>query len=139
MTHFAFSELNIWAILVAGVLNMAIGASWYSEALFGKKWMAYLGFKKEELNPSAGLFVFVFILGLLVAHAWRSRLSHPQRFLMRILLPASLFAALDEVYQMLIPGRLCSFQDWLADFAGIIVGSLLYSLVTGRYDQATIH
>jgi hypothetical protein len=67
MAHFAFSELNIWAILVAGVMNMVIGASWYSEALFGKKWMAYLGFKKEELNPSAALFGFVFILGLLVA------------------------------------------------------------------------
>ena len=67
MTHFAFSELNIWAILVAGVMNMVIGAAWYSEALFGKQWMAYLGFKKEELNPSAGLFIFVFILGLLVA------------------------------------------------------------------------
>jgi len=67
MTHFAFSEINIWAVLVAGVMNMVIGASWYSEALFGKKWMAYLGFKKEELNPSPGLFVFVFFLGLLVA------------------------------------------------------------------------
>lgn len=67
MTHFAFSDLNIWAILVAGVMNMVIGASWYSEALFGKQWMTYLGFKKEELNPSAGLFVLVFILGLLVA------------------------------------------------------------------------
>lgn len=67
MTHLAFSEINIWAILVAGVMNMVIGASWYSETLFGKKWMAYLGFKKEELNPSAGLFVFVFILGLVVA------------------------------------------------------------------------
>ena len=67
MTHFNFADLNIWAILVAGVLNMLIGAIWYSEALFGKKWMAYLGFKKEELNPSPGLFVFVFFLGLLVA------------------------------------------------------------------------
>ena len=67
MTHFAFSELNIWAILVAGVINMVIGASWYSEAMFGKQWMAYLGFKKEDLNPSPGLYVFVFFLGLLMA------------------------------------------------------------------------
>ena len=67
MTHFVFSELNIWAILVAGVVNMIIGAAWYSEALFGKQWMAYLGVRKEDLNPSAGLFVFVFFLGLLMA------------------------------------------------------------------------
>jgi VanZ family protein len=79
------------------------------------------------------------ILGLLVTHAWRSCRSHLPRFSIRILLPSSLFAALDELYQMLIPGRLCSIQDWLADVAGIIVGSLLYSLVAGRYDQATVH
>ena len=79
------------------------------------------------------------VLGFLVAHAWRSRRSQLHRFLIRILLPTSLFAALDELYQLLIPGRLCSVQDWLADVAGIIAGSLLYSLVAGRYDQATVH
>lgn len=67
MTHFTFSGLNIWAILVAGILNMAIGAAWYSRALFGKKWMAYLGLKEEELNSSPWLFLAVFILGLVVA------------------------------------------------------------------------
>lgn len=67
MAHFAISDLNIWAILVAGVLNMAIGAAWYSSALFGIKWMNYLGFKMEELNPKPWLFVVVFILGLIIA------------------------------------------------------------------------
>ena len=67
MAHLAFSEINIWAILVAGIINMAIGATWYSTALFGKQWMNYLGFKMEELNPSPWLYVVVFILGLVIA------------------------------------------------------------------------
>jgi hypothetical protein len=67
MTHFTFSGLNIWAILVAGVLNMAIGAAWYSKALFGNKWLAHLGLMEEELNPSPWLFIVVFILGLVIA------------------------------------------------------------------------
>lgn len=67
MTHLAFSDLNIWAILVAGVVNMAIGAAWFSTALFGKKWMDYLGFKMEELNPSPWLYLVAFILGLVIA------------------------------------------------------------------------
>ena len=67
MTHLAFSEINIWAILVAGVINMAIGFAWYSKALFGIQWMNYLGFREEELNPSPLLFIVVFILGLIIA------------------------------------------------------------------------
>ena len=67
MAHFALSELNFWAILVAGIINMAIGATWYSTVLFGNKWMDYLGFKEEDINPSPWLYVVVFILGLLIA------------------------------------------------------------------------
>lgn len=67
MTHFSFADLNIWAILVAGVINMIIGATWYSKALFGNKWMTYLGFKEEELSPSPWLFLVVFLMGLIIA------------------------------------------------------------------------
>lgn len=67
MTHFSFADLNIWAILVAGVINMAIGATWYSRALFGTKWMSYLGLKEEDANPSVWLYVVVFLLGLVIA------------------------------------------------------------------------
>ena len=67
MTHFSFSDLNIWAILVAGVVNMVIGALWYSRPLFGNKWMAYLGFKEEEMNNSPWIYVVVFLLGLVIA------------------------------------------------------------------------
>jgi hypothetical protein len=67
MTHLDFSDLNIWAILVAGVINMVIGALWYSRPLFGNQWMAHLGIKEEELNPSPGIYVVVFLLGLIIA------------------------------------------------------------------------
>ena len=67
MTHFSLSELNIWAILVAGVVNMAKGALWYSRPLFGNQWMAYLGFKEDEPNNSPWIFVIVFLLGLIIA------------------------------------------------------------------------
>jgi hypothetical protein len=67
MTHFSFADLNIWAILVAGIMNMAIGALWYSGILFGNKWMSYLGFKEEDLTPSPWLYLVVFVLGLIIA------------------------------------------------------------------------
>jgi len=67
MTHFAFSELNIWAILVASVMNMLIGALWYSKPLFGTQWMNYLGFKDNEPNSSPWTLVIVYVLGLIIA------------------------------------------------------------------------
>ena len=67
MTHFEISELNIWAIIVASVLNMVIGFIWYSMALFGKPWMAALGFKVEDLNPKPYIYIVAYLLGLLIA------------------------------------------------------------------------
>lgn len=67
MTHFDFSALNIWAIVVASVLNMVIGAVWFSMPLFGKPWMAGLGLKEEDLKPKPTLYIITFLLGVLMA------------------------------------------------------------------------
>lgn len=67
MTHFAFSELNFLAILLAAIINMIIGAVWYSRPLFGNQWMAHLGFKDKEPNASPWTYVIVFFLGLIIA------------------------------------------------------------------------
>ena len=50
------------------------------------------------------------------------------------LLIIGIYAAVDEIHQLFIPGRDCQFLDWVADFTGatiavLIVGSILkYSL-----------
>jgi VanZ family protein len=38
-----------------------------------------------------------------------------------------LWAAADEAHQYFVPGRDCSFQDFLADGAGLVAGILLFS------------
>jgi hypothetical protein len=40
--------LNLLAVLVAGVINMVVGAIWYAPSVFGKTWMKELGMKKED-------------------------------------------------------------------------------------------
>jgi len=67
MTHFAFSELNFLAILVAAILNMVIGALWYSRPLFGNQWMNHLNLKEDEAGASPWTYVIVFLLGLIIA------------------------------------------------------------------------
>ena len=42
-------EVNLFAVLVAGVVPMVIGALWYGP-LFGKRWMALMETTEEELR-----------------------------------------------------------------------------------------
>ena len=43
-------EINYWAVLVAAVVNFALGAVWYSPALFGKRWLAIINKSEAELE-----------------------------------------------------------------------------------------
>ena len=42
--------MNYWAILVAAIAYMALGALWYSPVLFGKAWMKGIGKTKEQVD-----------------------------------------------------------------------------------------
>jgi hypothetical protein len=41
-------SMNVWAVLAAGVLSMALGAVWYSPALFARAWMRESGMTEEK-------------------------------------------------------------------------------------------
>lgn len=60
--------INYWAILVCGIVAMAIGALWYGP-LFGKKWLEIVGATeatleaREKMQKSAGpLYGIQFLL-----------------------------------------------------------------------------
>ena len=40
--------INYWAVLVAAVAYMILGAIWYSPILFGSAWMRLIGKTKEQ-------------------------------------------------------------------------------------------
>lgn len=46
--------INYLAVLVAGLSSMVVGSIWYSKGVFGKKWMALMGFKDEDMKQGAG-------------------------------------------------------------------------------------
>ncbi|MDR7419756.1 MAG: DUF1761 domain-containing protein [Armatimonadota bacterium] len=64
--------LNYLAVLVAAILNMLIGALWYSHGLFGKSWMELTGLKPEDAQKRmAGMrraYSLMFIASLLIAY-----------------------------------------------------------------------
>lgn len=51
LSEFGFS-INIVAVVVAAVANMAIGFLWYSMSAFGKPWMKMLGLTKDDLEKA---------------------------------------------------------------------------------------
>lgn len=43
-------QINIWAVLVAGLAAFMLGGLWYSPLMFAKLWLQETGLKEEELG-----------------------------------------------------------------------------------------
>lgn len=67
-------ELNYGAVLVAAVINMILGAFWYSPILFAKPWMKLIGKKEEDLKKGnmpllyGSSFASYLIMSYVLAH-----------------------------------------------------------------------
>ena len=59
--------INYLAVLVAAIIPMLIGMTWYSPAMFAKKWMSLVGKTEEEIKKSGPGKAYAFsFLGSLV-------------------------------------------------------------------------
>lgn len=65
-----FVDINYLAVLIAAIAAMAIGALWYSPALFGKLWMQLSGITPENIAKAKAKGMaknyFIAFLGTLV-------------------------------------------------------------------------
>ncbi|HSX41880.1 MAG TPA: DUF1761 domain-containing protein [Candidatus Saccharimonadales bacterium] len=62
-------HLNYWAILVGGVITMALGMIWYGPATFGKLWMQWNGLTDADMTASkdnVGMLYFIQFIASLV-------------------------------------------------------------------------
>ena len=64
------SGMNYWAVLVAAVAYMALGAVWYSGALFGRTWMTAIGKSREQLAADFSLtsYFWAFVASFLSSY-----------------------------------------------------------------------
>lgn len=63
--------LNYAAILVAGLMNMVLGALWYSPVLFGSIWMKAMKLNKSEMKADKYMgarYAVAFLMGLLTVY-----------------------------------------------------------------------
>jgi len=62
-----FDQINFFAVLVGGVINMAVGFVWYGP-LFGKLWLRLIGKTEEDIAGGPGLgYLWSFIAALVTA------------------------------------------------------------------------
>src|SRR4029453_3136997 len=50
--HPPMPEINVWAVLAAGVASMILGGLWYSPVLFGKGWSAASGVTEAQAKSA---------------------------------------------------------------------------------------
>lgn len=62
-------DVNFVAVLLAAVASMILGFLWYSQSMFGRKWMALMGYTEKDLKKeqqSMGPLYGLSFLGALV-------------------------------------------------------------------------
>jgi hypothetical protein len=62
-------QINIWAVLAAGLSSMVLGGLWYSPALFGKAWSAASGVTQAQASSAnmAKIMGSAFVLAVIGA------------------------------------------------------------------------
>lgn len=88
---------------------------------------------------SADKLVHVLLYGILGAFVARAAWdpAHPVRSVVMVAIGVSLFGAVDELHQSIIPGRSADALDWLADTIGGMTGAILIALTGRGREQAT--
>jgi hypothetical protein len=67
MVSFDVSMYNWIAIVLAGLSAWIIGAIWFSPPVFGRRWMAALGLKQEQMGSPAPGFVAALVISIIGA------------------------------------------------------------------------
>ena len=62
-------DINYWAVLVAAVAPILLGALWYSPALFARSWMRAVGRTEDELQGMGTGYVISAVAALLTSYA----------------------------------------------------------------------
>lgn len=121
--------------LTAGILRYWLPVVVYVTVIFAVSSIANLSppVRWSNADKFAHLSEYT-ALGFLLARAYdgtgvmSSRLAN----VMLAMVTGFVTGTLDELWQIHVPGRVSSHEDFLADAAGIVIGQLLYTLWARR-------
>lgn len=61
-------QINLLAVALAAILNMAIGFLWYSPWMFGKMWMQLSHIQQKDCKQSPWTLLYGFLVSLVIAY-----------------------------------------------------------------------
>jgi Protein of unknown function (DUF1761) len=74
-------EINIWAVLLATLSSLLVGALWYSKALFGRRWMDLARVDESRIQSSAiGAYILTIFASFLTAAVLAGSVAIAQEF-----------------------------------------------------------
>jgi len=129
-------EVNLWAVLVAGIAPFVLGGAWYSTVLFGALWRREAGVAEVDAGKSHGARVFAaaIVLSLVAAYVFALLIGPrpPLGFAVRAGFVVGLFwVATAFGINYAFAGR--SFRLFLIDAAYHIAQFTLYGLILGLW------
>lgn len=111
-----FTNINYWAVAVAWLVNVAIGAFWYSPMGFAKKWEEYTG---------------IDIMKMPEKDATRAIISVAISAIFQALTLAVIIRSLNAT--TVVNGLIVGLVLWLGLTAATTVGVTLYSLRSWKF------
>lgn len=77
-------DLNLVPVIIAGVINMILGALWYSPLVTGKLWMRSMGKTEEELKQgfSSASMGMTYVVNTIASLVFAYVLAHLVKFSM---------------------------------------------------------
>jgi hypothetical protein len=63
-------DVNYVAVVLAAIVQMAVGFVWYAKPVLGRQWMGYVGKMEDQIKQGAKpmLFVWMFVASLITAY-----------------------------------------------------------------------
>lgn len=89
-----------------------------------------------EISDKLNHFLAFFVLGFFLNLTLKYQTKFPnlkKNILLITIIVASGYGLLDELHQLLVPGRSAEVLDWVADFIGALSGSLLAEVIYRKY------
>ncbi len=126
--------VNYLAILISSIAAFAIGAIWYSPALFFKPWSAAVGKSEEDLKKGVSpfsyvvtflaWFVAVYVLARIFWHAGVHDMVSGLRLTFLCWLG---FGAAANLIHIIFEGK--KYQLWIINWGYILIGLLVSSVI----------
>lgn len=135
--NYSYKEMFIWKKMISWLEKNKIIPRIITALLFILIFYisSIKSFPSVGVTISTGSIIYhisiFFILALFLFISVLERKWNWKKILLSLLI-VGIYAALDELHQFFVPGRFCSFNDFLLDFTGIIFASLLYFVMIAK-------